>query len=242
MLLSGLLEQSVRVPSTTTAVSVQIQSVEDMANQTFQYDDKAMRNGNGDPPQALVLVVPRAEEPEEQTIALQAADLSFPEDTVAQSCARIFVHAPQYHWHTSGIGGIDQEARERLVPLEALVDRFGQQIEDHEEVLANCVDAEGAARARGLAKFQEFRETWIGELEGIQETLAGLTDIVNMQGIALKDLEIDVDTMREELKISGQVDDADRKAAKQSVTHLQHKIESALQDRLAAHQLLQKQI
>ena len=58
----------------------------------------------------------------------------------------------------------------------------------------------------------------------------------------LKDLEIDVGTMHEELKILGQVDDADWKAAKQSVTHLQHKVESALQDCLAAHQLLQKRI
>ena len=41
-----------------------------------------------------------------------------------------------------------------------------------------------------------------------------------MQGTALKDLEIDVGTMCEELKILGQVDDADQKAAKQSVTHL----------------------
>ena len=67
-----------------------------MADQTFQYDDEAMRNGNGDPSQELVLVVPRVEEPEEQTVALQAADLSFPEDTIAQPGARIFVHAPQY--------------------------------------------------------------------------------------------------------------------------------------------------
>ena len=63
-----------------------------------------------------------------------------------------------------------------------------------------------------------------------------------MQATALKDLEINVGTMREDLKILGQVDDADRKAAKQSVTHLQHKVESTLQDRLAAHQLLQKRI
>ena len=50
-----------------------------------------------------------------------------------------------------------------------------------------------------MAKFQEFQGTWIGELEGIQETLAGLTDSINMQGTALKDLEIDVGPMREEL-------------------------------------------
>ena len=89
-----------------------------------------------------------------------------------------------------------------------------------------------------MAEFQEFRETWIGELEGIQETLAGLTETVNRQGATLKDLEIDVGTMREELTILGQVDDVDWKAAKQSVTHLQHEVESAMQDRLAAHQLL----
>ena len=58
----------------------------------------------------------------------------------------------------------------------------------------------------------------------------------------LKDLEIDVGTMYEELQKLSQVDDANRKATVQSVTHLQHKIESALQDRLAAHQLLPKQI
>ena len=68
-----------------------------MADQTFQYDDEAMRNNNGYQTQALVLVVPTVEEPEEQTVALQAADLSFPIDTVALSGARIFVHAPQYH-------------------------------------------------------------------------------------------------------------------------------------------------
>ncbi len=118
-----------------------------MADQTFQYDDATMRNGNGDPSQALVPVVPTVEEPGEQTGALQAADLSFPIDTVAQSGARIFVHAPQYHWHTSGTGGIDQEARERLVALEALVDCFGWQIEDREEMLASRVDAESVARA-----------------------------------------------------------------------------------------------
>ena len=58
-------------------------------------------------------------------MALQATDLLFPEDTMVQASARIFLHAPQYHWHTSGTGGIDYEARERLVALEALVDRFG---------------------------------------------------------------------------------------------------------------------
>ena len=81
-------------------------------------------------------------------MALQAIELSFLEDVAAQLGARIFVHTPQYHWHTSGTGGIGQEARERLVALEALVDRFGRQTEDREEVLASCMDAEGIARAQ----------------------------------------------------------------------------------------------
>ena len=42
-----------------------------------------MRNGNGNLSQALVPVVLRVEEPEEQIVALQAADLSFLEDTIA---------------------------------------------------------------------------------------------------------------------------------------------------------------
>ena len=42
-----------------------------------------MRNNNGDPSQALVLVAPRVKEPEEQTVAPQAAELSFPQDAVA---------------------------------------------------------------------------------------------------------------------------------------------------------------
>ena len=53
-----------------------------------------MRNGNGDPSQALVPVDPRIKELKEQIVALQAADLSFPEDTVAYLGACIFVHAP----------------------------------------------------------------------------------------------------------------------------------------------------
>ena len=65
MLNSGLLEQPVRVPSTAPAVSVSVQSFEDMADQTFQYNDEAMRNGNEDLSLALVPVVPRVEELEE---------------------------------------------------------------------------------------------------------------------------------------------------------------------------------
>ena len=55
--------------------------------------------------------------------------------------------------------------------LEALVDTFGWQTENREELLASCMDAESATRAQGLSKFQEFQEIWIGEIESISETL-----------------------------------------------------------------------
>ena len=53
---------------------------------------------------------------------------------------------------------MDQEARKHLVALKTLVDRFGWQTEDREEMLASRVDAESAAKAQGMAEFQEFRE------------------------------------------------------------------------------------
>ena len=49
-----------------------------MADQTFEYDDEVMKNSNGDPSQVLVPVVPRVEEVEEQTVALQAVEFVIP--------------------------------------------------------------------------------------------------------------------------------------------------------------------
>ena len=190
-----------------------------------------MKNGNGDLSLGLVPAVPRIEEPEDPTLALQATDPSFPIDTATHSGARIFIHAPQYHWHTSGIDGIDQEARERLVALEALVNHFGRQTEQWEEQLANRMDTEGAIRAQGQAEFEEFRATWIEEIEKVQVAMQHLTERVNLQDEALKNLEIDVENLSGEIRTLGQVDEIDKKVATQKVTHLQHKIESALQDR-----------
>ena len=72
-------------------------------------------------------------------------------------------------------------------------------------------------------------------METIQETLAELRAKVNTQDVALKNLELNVGSMREEIWQLDQVDDADRVSAMQKLTHLQHKVESALQDRHAAH-------
>ena len=79
-------------------------------------------------------------------------------------------------------------------------------------------------------------------MESIQETLVELKGKVNMQDVALKDLEFDVGSMRKEIQWLDQVDDADRASAMQKVTHLQHKVVPALQDRLVAHQLLLKML
>ena len=46
--------------------------------------------------------------------------------------------------------------------------------------------------------------------------MASLIEMVNMQGTALKDLEVDVGVMREELQTMAQVDDANWKAATHS--------------------------
>ena len=65
---------------------------------------------------------------------------------------------------------------------------------------------------------------------------------MNTPGVALKNLELDLGSMREEIWRLDQVDNANRASAMQKVTHLQHKVESTLQGRYVAHQLLQKRL
>ena len=57
--------------------------------------------------------------------------------------SRIFIQAPQYHWHTVASAGTDAEARERLVALERQVFAFGRQTEEREaELLARIAQLE----------------------------------------------------------------------------------------------------
>ena len=104
------------------------------------------------------------------------------------------------------------------------------------------MDTEGAIRAQERAEMEEFWSTWIAEIEKVQVAVQRLTERVDAQDDALSNLEVDVESLRGEIKMLCQVDETNRKAASQQVTHLQHKIESALQDRQAAHQLLQRKI
>ena len=38
---------------------------------------------------------------------------------------RIFLHAPQYHWHVQGAAGVDDEARQQVVALAEQLYHFG---------------------------------------------------------------------------------------------------------------------
>ena len=48
------------------------------------------------------------------------------------------MHAPQHHWHVVAAEGaleVDQDARERIVSIADLLDRFGRQTKLQEEEL-----------------------------------------------------------------------------------------------------------
>ena len=69
-----------------------------------------------------------------QTILVQPQALEQPIQLFDGS--RIFVHAPQFHWHaaaTEGIPAVDQEARDHLVSIADLLDQFGRRTELQEE-------------------------------------------------------------------------------------------------------------
>ena len=63
-----------------------------------------------------------------------------------------------------------------------------------------------------------------------------------MQGTTLQDMEVDMGSMREEIRRLDWVDEVDRVIVTQKVAYLQHKIESTLQNRHVAHQLLQRML
>ena len=81
------------------------------------------------------------EEPE--TDVVQVAVAPSESGYVAPGGSRIFIQAPQYHWHTVTSTGIDAEAQERLVALEQKVFAFGWQTEEREaELLARIAQLE----------------------------------------------------------------------------------------------------
>ena len=53
--------------------------------------------------------------------------------------SRIFIQAPQYHWHTVASIGIDAKVQERLVALEQKVFAFGRQAEERKAELLGWI-------------------------------------------------------------------------------------------------------
>ena len=74
---------------------------------------------------------------------------------------RIFLHAPQYHWHIQGVAGVDDEARQRVVALAEQMYRFGHRIKGREMELwghvQNVIEASGVHQllAQPEQKMQE---------------------------------------------------------------------------------------
>ena len=60
---------------------------------------------------------------------------------------RIFVNAPQYHWHVQGAVGADDEARQHIVALAQRLHQFGHRTEERElelwHRLSNAADGLG---------------------------------------------------------------------------------------------------
>lgn len=77
-------------------------------------DEASMANGyrnNGTP---LPIIPPQViEEPQSQLVPQQPK----PPAINLFSDQRIFINAPQYHWHTQGAIGTDEEARQQIVAL-----------------------------------------------------------------------------------------------------------------------------
>lgn len=79
---------------------------------------------------------------------------------------QLFINAPQYYWHvTESIGGIsiDQEARERIISLADLLDRFGHRTNSREEELWACTDY--MAIATQVVEFHKPSEKRVSQLE-----------------------------------------------------------------------------
>ena len=140
---------------------------------TVYSDEASMANGsNGE--SALSMVTPQIVEEPETGLVPQAQ---------AQSVAglygdqRIFVNAPQYHWHVQGAVGVDDEARQHIVALAQRLHQFGHQTEERElelwHRLSNVADVPGVERRLATAQ-----ERWESEYN---KCIAELSDFVNKE-------------------------------------------------------------
>ena len=95
-----------------------------------QPDDQSMGlQSNGTP--AVAPVVPYAVEEPGTSLVPQE---EHPPQEALFADRRIFVHAPQYHWHDyhQGAMDVDQDARTHIVELATRLHEFGQRTEARE--------------------------------------------------------------------------------------------------------------
>ena len=102
---------------------------------------------NGAPP--VSAVVPHTIEEPETSLVTQT-NLQRPGEELFGG-RRIFLHAPQYHWHVQGAASVDEEARQQVVALAEQLYRFGHWTEAREMELwgrmQNMMDASGVHQA-----------------------------------------------------------------------------------------------
>ena len=86
-------------------------------------------NGSNGVPTVTAVVPHSVEEPESGLVP--QITLQRPSEDLFGG-QRIFVHAPQYHWHVQGAAGVDEEARQQVVALAEQLYRFGHRTEARE--------------------------------------------------------------------------------------------------------------
>ena len=96
----------------------------DLPSMTTYSDEISIGSGNGNNGvPTLFAVVPLVVEEPEASLIPQIALQRPSEDLFGDQ--RIFLHAPQYHWHIQGAVGVDEEARQRVVAFAEQMYRSG---------------------------------------------------------------------------------------------------------------------
>ena len=134
---------------------------------TVYSDEASMVNGsNGE--STLPMVTPQAVEEPEMGLVPQAQ---------AQPVAglfgdqRIFVNAPQYHWHVQGTVGADDEARHHIVALAERLHQFGHRTEEREMEIWHRLST--AADLPGVeSRLAGIQEIWESEYNKFVEELS----------------------------------------------------------------------
>lgn len=101
---------------------------------------------------------------------------------------RIFVHAPQYHWHQVSLQGVDDEARRAIEQMGTTLYEFGRQTEHRLSQHERSFDAADDA----LVTVRQDLQRIGGSLTTLQAEREGLTARVHA-------LEVELGILREEM-------------------------------------------